>query len=42
MAKSIRGKMPVFTNFIKLHNYTSAKYMTDDEILAAVAGEGSS
>jgi predicted aconitase len=39
MNNPLCGKMPVITNSNKLRTYTSAKYMTDDEILAAVAGE---
>ncbi|MDR1638300.1 MAG: aconitase X catalytic domain-containing protein [Clostridiales bacterium] len=39
MNNPLCGKMPVITNSNKLRTYTSAKYMTDEEILSAVAGE---
>ena len=34
------GKMPVITNSNKLRTYTSARYMTDGEVLAAISGGG--
>jgi predicted aconitase len=33
------GKMPVITSSNKLRTYTSARYMTNDEILATITGE---
>jgi predicted aconitase len=42
MNNPLCGKMPVITNSNKLRTYTSAKYMTDDEILAKVTGEATS
>ncbi len=40
MNNPLCGKMPVITNSNKLRTYTSAKYMTDIEILAAVTKGG--
>lgn len=34
------GKMPVITNSNKLRTYTTAKYMTSDEILSVITGGG--
>ena len=39
MNNPLCGKMPVVTNSNKLRTYTSARYYTDDEILAKICGE---
>ncbi|MDR2655769.1 MAG: aconitase X catalytic domain-containing protein [Oscillospiraceae bacterium] len=39
MNNPLCGKMPVITNSNKLRTYTSAKYLTDAEILAKISGE---
>jgi hypothetical protein len=39
MNNPLCGKMPVITNSNKLRTYTSAKYLTDAEILAKLSGE---
>ena len=38
MNNPLCGKMPVITSSNKLRTYTTARYYTDDEILAAITG----
>ncbi|MBP3377651.1 MAG: DUF521 domain-containing protein [Clostridia bacterium] len=38
MNNPLSGKMPVITSSNKLRTYTTARYYTDDEILAAITG----
>ena len=40
MNNPLSAKMPVITSSNKLRTYTTAKYYTDDEILAAITGKG--
>ena len=40
MNNPLSAKMPVITSSNKLRTYTTAKYYTDDEILAAISGKG--
>ena len=40
MNNPMSAKMPVITSSNKLRTYTTAKYYTDDEILAAISGKG--
>lgn len=40
MNNPLCGKMPVITSSNKLRTYTTAKYMTNDEILSVITGEG--
>ena len=40
MNNPLCGKMPVITSSNKLRTYTTARYYTDDEILAQITGKG--